>query len=91
MKNMLEISVSKKVSLRYYLGRDLPSINADVAQIQQIILNLVINASEALDDKKGNIVILTNRTEYNSKDDSATLFLRRNQGGGQRVCLDIYR
>ncbi|HEY9162381.1 MAG TPA: PAS domain S-box protein [Desulfomonilia bacterium] len=89
MKNMLEISVSKKVSLRYYLGRDLPSINADVAQIQQIILNLVINASEALDDKKGNIVISTTGLEYNSKDDSATLSYGEIKEGGSCVCLDI--
>ncbi len=88
MKNMLEISVSKKVSLRYYLSKDLPSINADVAQIQQIILNLVINSSEALDEKKGNIVISTSELEYDSQDDSATLSYGEIKDG-RCVCLDI--
>ncbi len=88
MKNMLEISVSKKVSLRYYLSKDLPSINADVAQIQQIILNLVINSSEALDEKKGNIVISTSEIEYDSQDDSATLSYGEIKDVSC-VCLDI--
>ena len=38
---------------------DLPAVRADVAQIQQLIMNLIINASEALDDKVGTISIVT--------------------------------
>ena len=56
---LLHISISKNVSLRTDLDDALPSIEADKAQMQQVIMNLVINASEAIDQSNGNIVIHT--------------------------------
>ena len=57
--HLLGVSVSKKAIIRYDLNDDLPAVRADVAQIQQLIMNLIINASEALDDKVGTISIVT--------------------------------
>jgi PAS domain S-box-containing protein len=59
MARMLEVSVSKKAVLRYHLAPGLPAIDADVAQMRQIVMNLVINASEAIGDKSGVISITT--------------------------------
>ncbi|MBT0663632.1 response regulator [Geobacter pelophilus] len=59
MGHMLEVSISKKAVLRYNLQRPLPAITADATQIRQIIMNLVINASEAIGDKSGIIAITT--------------------------------
>jgi len=56
---LLSISISKNVSLRTDLEDDLPAIEADKAQMQQVIMNLVINASEAIGEENGNIVIHT--------------------------------
>ncbi len=56
---LLQVSISKNVSLRTDLDPLLPSIEADKAQMQQVIMNLVINASEAIDREIGNIVIHT--------------------------------
>ena len=58
-RKLLEISVSKKAVLKCELASDLPAIQADPSQIHQILLNLVINASEALGDNSGVIVIST--------------------------------
>ncbi|HTH47763.1 MAG TPA: CHASE domain-containing protein, partial [Candidatus Limnocylindria bacterium] len=41
---LLLVSISKRVVLRQDLARDLPAVIADVTQIRQIIMNLVINA-----------------------------------------------
>ena len=57
MQHLLEVSVSKKAVLRFDLPADLPRFEADVSQLRQIILNLVINASEALEEKSGIISI----------------------------------
>lgn len=59
MKHMLEVSVSKKAMLRYNFVPNLPSIEADATQMRQIIMNLVINASDAIGEKSGFISLST--------------------------------
>jgi nitrogen-specific signal transduction histidine kinase/CheY-like chemotaxis protein len=59
MLNMLEVSISKKATLRLNLYQNLPAVDVDATQIHQIIMNLVINASEAIGDKSGVIAITT--------------------------------
>jgi len=56
---LLNVSISKNVSLRTDLDDALPAIEADKAQMQQVIMNLVINASEAIEHDQGNIVMHT--------------------------------
>ncbi len=59
MSQLLRASVSKKALLRYHLADDLPAVEADRAQLRQIVLNLVTNASKALGGKEGAITIST--------------------------------
>ncbi len=59
MLHMLEVSISKKVVLRFNLTHPIPAVEADATQIRQIMMNLVINASEAIGDKSGVIAITT--------------------------------
>ncbi|MDR3581408.1 MAG: PAS domain S-box protein [Oryzomonas sp.] len=59
MLHMLEVSISKKAVLRLNLSPNLPPVEADATQMHQIIMNLVINASEAIGDKSGVIAITT--------------------------------
>jgi PAS domain S-box-containing protein len=59
MLHMLEVSISKKAVLRFNLHTPLPAVEADATQIRQIVMNLVINASEAIGDKSGVIAITT--------------------------------
>jgi CheY-like chemotaxis protein len=59
MLHMLEVSISKKAVLRFNLHDPLPAVEADATQLRQIIMNLVINASEAIGEKSGVIAITT--------------------------------
>ncbi len=59
MTNMLTVSVSKKAVLRYKFSKHLPTVEADATQLRQVIINLVINASEAIEDQSGVISIST--------------------------------
>lgn len=59
MVHMLEVSISKKALLRYNFAGDLPPVEMDATQIRQVMMNLVINASEAIGDRSGIIAITT--------------------------------
>ncbi|MBJ6723813.1 response regulator [Geomonas sp. Red875] len=59
MTQMLEVSISKKAKLSYQLGEDLPFVDVDNTQLRQVIMNLVINASEAIGHEPGCITITT--------------------------------
>jgi len=60
---LLEVSIDKKVTLKLDLHKPLPNIDGDITQIQQIIMNLVINASEAMHKAGGTITISTGLME----------------------------
>lgn len=57
--NMLKMSINKKAVLNFNLSPEPVMIKADPSQIQQVIMNLIINASEALEDRRGTVTIST--------------------------------
>lgn len=59
MSRLLEVSISKKCELKYQFLEGLPSVEADVSQMRQVIMNLIINASEAIGDRSGVIAVST--------------------------------
>lgn len=56
---LLEVSISKKCVLRFDLMEDLPACLGDATQLRQVIMNLIINASDAIGDRSGVIAITT--------------------------------
>ena len=64
---LLQISISKRVGLRFRLEKGLPPVELDVTQIRQVIMNLVINASEAIGDTSGEISISTGLIHVNQE------------------------
>ncbi len=57
MVHLLQTSISKKAILNLDLEKGLPPIMADPGQIRQIIMNLIINASDAIGQRSGVITI----------------------------------
>jgi len=57
--DLLEVSLGRKSTLRLQLANDLPAFQGDATQVSQILMNLVLNASEALGEKGGNIIVST--------------------------------
>jgi PAS domain S-box-containing protein len=88
MLNMLEVSISKKAVLRLNLTRPLPLVEADATQMRQIIMNLVINASEAIGDKSGVIAISTGCMDCD-RNYLKDVWLDENLSGGLYVYLEI--
>jgi PAS domain S-box-containing protein len=61
MVELLKISVSKHAVLVTDLGEDLPAVQANAAQIRRIVMNLVINASQAIGNRDGIVRLSTRR------------------------------
>jgi two-component system cell cycle sensor histidine kinase/response regulator CckA len=57
--HLLESSMARGVSLHFNLAANLPAVSADATQLRQIVMNLVINASEAIGAESGNVHIST--------------------------------
>jgi len=68
MSHLLEVSISKKVTLRFQLQPGLPVLMAETSQIQQVVMNLVTNASEAIGDREGIVSIRTGTQPYTEED-----------------------
>jgi two-component system, cell cycle sensor histidine kinase and response regulator CckA len=59
MLRLMTASVSKQARVRVNLAKDLPPVLGSVAQIRQVVLNLITNASEALLGQQGSITLTT--------------------------------
>ena len=77
MVNMLKTTLPHNTVLKPELSSDLPFIHADASQIGQIVMNLIINASEAIGKVQGEIrvslakaTVIADRRErdYHGKD-----------------------
>jgi signal transduction histidine kinase len=68
MLELLKVSVSKQIDLKIELDKKLPAVLGSAAQIRQVVMNLVINASDAIGSKEGIIYITTSLVtrEYGS-------------------------
>ena len=59
MATILKVSLSKKARVQLELATVLPRVEGDRAQLQQVVMNLLINASEALGEEAGDIRVTT--------------------------------
>ena len=64
MLGMLDVSVGKKAILVRDLAPGLPMVVGDATQIRQVVLNLVLNAAEAVTKPHGRVVVSTGVAEY---------------------------
>jgi PAS domain S-box-containing protein len=61
MLELIKVSISKHAALVTKLGRNLPAVLANPAQIRQVVMNLITNASEAIGQLDGEIRVKTER------------------------------
>jgi len=88
MAHLMQVSIPKKISLVQFLAEQLPPIEADGAQIQQVILNLVTNAADAIGSQDG---VITVSTELLNLDSQALAheFPAQSLTPGPYVCLEV--
>jgi PAS domain S-box-containing protein len=57
MLQFLKVSISKTARLKVNLPENVPAVRGNAAQIRQVVMNLITNASEALGEKEGAISV----------------------------------
>jgi PAS domain S-box-containing protein len=86
MLELLKVSISKHAFLKTDLGQGLSAVRGNSAQLQQVVMNLVTNASEALGDQDGVIHVLTERATPGSISD---LLAAKNLPEGEYLRLEV--
>ena len=68
MRRYSILAVPKSVRLEAALASDLPLVDADVGQVQQVLMNLVINAAEAIGERGGTVTLATGVRDVTATD-----------------------
>lgn len=88
LKELMASSVSKRTRFTQDLDEDLPPVLVDLSQLRQIILNLLVNASEALADNQGEIFLRTGIEEV-SREKAHRLLPNPDIAPGRYVYLQV--
>lgn len=90
LRPSLDKAVEGKAELRLALAQNLPPINCDAIQIKQLATILMNNSLEAIEDKKGIILIETGLDDAPDNNDDYEVILRnRSVARGQHCYLSV--
>ena len=85
---MLKSAIKKNVSFELDLKCTEPVITGDKSQIQQIVMNLVINAAEAIDNDNGTVSVDLRKIDVQAGQTDKD-FLGNNIPAGKYACLEV--
>jgi signal transduction histidine kinase/CheY-like chemotaxis protein len=85
---LLECSISKRAKLVYDFAPELPQILGDGVQVHQIVMNLVTNASDALQGEDGRIHVSVGVAEFD-RGYLSTCYVDDNLPAGTYVYLEV--
>jgi two-component system, cell cycle sensor histidine kinase and response regulator CckA len=72
MMELLKVSISKHTILKTEFSRRVPMVLASPTHIRQIVMNLILNASEAIGDGSGVIELTTSQATVSEGEESNT-------------------
>jgi PAS domain S-box-containing protein len=88
MLSMLKSTLPQNVTIKPCLTGDLPSIEGDAGQLRQIVMNMIINASEAIGEVQGEIVVSLTRKAVTAGQ-SEKDHLGKAITPGKYLCLEV--
>ncbi len=88
MGKLLEVAISKKTNLIYEINDKDIYIEGDSSQLSQIFMNLIVNASESLNNKEGFVKIKTDLV-YLKKDFLKNTNINYSNKEGEYILIEI--
>ena len=88
MSQIIKVTVSSRIRVRYALADNLPLVHADTAQLREMTLSLLSNASDAIGDDEGEIHVVTSVKSF-SREDLGDAFSEVQLPSGAYVVLDV--
>jgi nitrogen-specific signal transduction histidine kinase len=85
---LASLSFPQGVNVRLELAPELPTITGDIAQVQQVVLNLLTNAAQACERGAGEVTVTT-RLETLGEDELRERFVGQLLSSGQFVMLSV--
>ena len=86
---LLEVTLPKSVRLEAQLFPGLPPVDADVGQIQQVLMNLVINGAEAIGERGGTVTVATGTRAVAASDEALWRASGQPLAPGRYVLLEV--
>jgi two-component system, chemotaxis family, CheB/CheR fusion protein len=87
---LVQSSIPSWVKVSLDLASNLPRIEADASQIQQLLMNLIINAAEAILPDHVGRVLLSTRRQIMTNTDLPNAVLSREVTPGEYVLIEVY-
>jgi PAS domain S-box-containing protein len=88
MSHLLTAVIAKGVVLKFRFMANLPPVEGDAAQLRQVVMNLVTNASDAIGERSGIITIATS-VVHADRGYLADTYVDDDLGSGYYVSLEV--
>ncbi len=86
---LLRVSTGRGAELKLNLARDLPGVKADATQLRQIVMNLVLNAVDAVTGRRDGVIEITTGVAYVTRAMLAECVTGQSLPEGQYLFIEI--
>jgi len=89
MQNFVRASIPRNLSVDYLTEDQVPAIRGDVSQVNQVMMNLLINASEAMSEKASGTIRVSTGEQYLDGNEQSSLHFGDSLRAGNYVYFEV--
>lgn len=87
--HLYKLAIRDTIELEFDLVESLPTIIADAGQVQQVVMNLVVNAVDAIADQPGTVTIVTSERNISPDDEPVLQYDGEPLKPGRYVSVEV--
>lgn len=89
MQDLVRASIPRNLSVDYFILNKVPAIRADASQVNQVLMNLLINASESMSQKPSGAIKVTTGVQYLDGSQNSSLHFGDSLRAGNYVYFEV--